>query len=337
MPDPLTDLSERQTSPAEQRLLASRSALAVDVPPDESANSVFFVSMDDNTLGVWKPLGGVGQFTAATYGHRPEDTMLNEGLAWQLAKELGEPYTELVPTAVWREIPNMRDLLLDANPAGVERPRELYGEDYNAGILIEYVPGRPAIEPFTGQFARQAADAAFVDALNGQQDRHLNNFRWDDRAEQLHLIDNGFAFPPRDATLNESAFLKWRTLSGDIHIGSQTINSQLTEHEQALLHTVLENRSLEPMAAMLGDERGSMLLDRAETMRDAGRLLAAGNYGTPRPLHVRPEASEQARRAQQLNRLANPRPASEGLTKPPTDARRPSPPKPSSPRRQRGH
>ena len=337
MPEALSELARRQTSPPEQRLLASHSAVAVDVPPDQSANSVFFVSMDDNTLAVWKPLGGVGQFTAATYGHRPEDTMLNEGLAWQVAKELGDPYTDLVPAAVWREIPNMRDLLVDANPAGAERPQELYGADYNAGMLIEYVPGRPAMEPFTGQFARQAADAAFVDALNGQQDRHLNNFRWDDRAEQLHLIDNGFAFPPRDATLNESAFLKWRTLSGDIHIGSETINSQLTEHEHGLLRSLLDSRSLEPIAAMLGDERGSMLMDRAETMRDAGRLLAAGNYGTPRPLRVHPAASDQAQRAQDLNRLANPRPASEGLDRPPTDARRPSPPKPSSPHHRRGH
>ena len=145
-----------QTSDAERRLLDPRQATALDLPPDHeaTANDVFFVLLDDDTPAVWKPLAGVDSYTAEAYGHTPEDAAINEAAAWQLAKRLGEPFTELVPVAVWRELPNVRELLIEANPKRHPRPEDVYSDDYERGVLIEYVPGRPDLEPFADPASR---------------------------------------------------------------------------------------------------------------------------------------------------------------------------------------
>ena len=306
-----------QTSAREQPLLAPQRALAIDMPPDSGDSQVFFLSLEDNTVAVWKPLGGVNHHTAAFYGHTPQDVMVNEAAAWQLAKRLGPPFTELVPVAVWRELPGVRDLLIDANPHGYPQPGDIYNADYDRGVLIQYVPGRPVLEPFTAEYAAQANSAALLDALIGQQDRHLTNFRWDASAGQLHLIDNGFAFPPADARSNESVFLRWRQVNH-----TPSINENLTAPERDRLLTLQHSGQLDAVASLLREDRGACLVDRCQTMLATGRLLAFGDLGQARATPNHQSVSPQAGQAVDLTRMASPRPAREGLTPPPTPAQR---------------
>jgi hypothetical protein len=323
MPDPISDLEAMQTTDAEQRLLNPRQAIAIDLPPDDeaTANDVFFVMLDDRTLAVWKPLAGVEPITAAAYGHTPTDTAINEAAAWQVAKHLGEPFTELVPTAVWRELPNVRELLIEANPKRHPRPEDVYNDNYDRGVLIEYVPGHPNLEPFTTQFAVQASDAALFDALIGQQDRHTTNFRWDEGTQRLHLIDNGFAFPYANAPAADSVFLQWRSLNGRLGLNEMLPNIGARRiDERATLEHLQRSGALPQIAGLLREDRGACLLDRCQTMLDTGRLLPFGDFGQSRgePNTTLPA---QAREALDLTRMASPRPAREGLTGPPTQGR----------------
>ncbi len=328
VPDPLADVQTMQTSASEQPLLAPQRAVAVDIPPERGESQVFFLSLQDSSVAVWKPLGGVSQDLAAFYSHTPEDVMVNEVAAWQLAKRLGEPFTDLVPVAVWRELPGVRDLLIDANPHGYPQAGEIYNADYDRGVLIQYVPGRPVLEPFTAEYAAQANTAALFDSLIGQQDRHLTNFRWDASASQLHLIDNGFAFPPADARSNESVFLQWRQVNH-----TPSVNENLSAPERDSLLTLQRSGQLDPIAGLLREDRGACLLDRCQTMLATGRLLPAGDFGRARATPSQQSVSPQAREAVDLARMASPRPAREGLTQPPTPAQRKTPSRPDDPQR----
>ena len=324
MPDPISDLEAMQTADVERRLLNPRQAIAIDLAPDNeaTANDVFFVMLDDRTLAVWKPLGGVEPITAAAYGHTPTDTAINEAAAWQVAKHLGEPFTELVPTAVWRELPNVRELLIEANPKRHPRPEDVYNDNYDRGVLIEYVPGHPNLEPFTAQFAVQASDAALFDALIGQQDRHTTNFRWDEGTERLHLIDNGFAFPYANAPAADSVFLQWRSLNGRLGLNEMLPNIGARRiDERATLEHLQRSGALPQIAGLLREDRGACLLDRCQTMLDTGRLLSFGDFGQSRGEPNTTALPAQAREALDLTRMASPRPAREGLTGPPTQAR----------------
>lgn len=328
MPDPLADIQTLQTSPREQALLAPQRALAVDIPPDLGDSEVFFLALQDSSVAVWKPLGGVSQDIAAFYSHTPHDVMVNEVAAWQLAKRLGEPFTDLVPVAVWRELPGVGELLIDANPHEYPQPGEIYNADYDRGVLIQYVPGRPVLEPFTAEYAAQANTAALFDSLIGQQDRHLTNFRWDASASELHLIDNGYAFGPADARSNESVFLKWRQVNH-----TPAINENLSAPERDSLLTLQRSGQLDAIASLLREDRGACLLDRCQTMLATGRLLASGEFGQSRATPSQQSVSPQARQAVDLARIASPRPAREGLAQPPTPAQPKTPSRSDEPQR----
>jgi len=91
--------------------------------------------------------------------------------------------------------------------------------------------------------------------------------------------------------------------------------------EHATLEHLQRTGALPQIAGLLREDRGACLLDRCQTMLDTGRLLPFGDFGQSRGEPSTTTLSAQAREALDLTRMASPRPAREGLTGPPTQAR----------------
>ncbi len=147
--------------------------------------------LTDGEEAIFKPLGGVDQRVAAHYGHRPEETLLHECAAWQLAKLLGPPYSEMVPACVWREF------------------QGVWGDV--EGVLALKVSGDwfHFDRPFAAA-PDQCMAAALFDSVSAQQDRHAANYLWDEAQQRLHLIDHGYGFAREGDPSNVTMFVAWR-------------------------------------------------------------------------------------------------------------------------------
>lgn len=168
----------------------------------------------------------------AQYNQHPFDVPLNEVTAWRLASAMGDPWRQLLPTAVLRVIDN------------------------NGGALVNDKHGKVDTAVFT-EAASQVAAAAFWDALIGNQDRNMRNFRYDARHRRLGLIDHGFVFArPNDPINRSSYFLAERRRQGLISI---------TQREQ----TVLE----ELLASELHGLRDFLAADRADALQARGERM----------------------------------------------------------------
>ncbi|HTX10624.1 MAG TPA: hypothetical protein VME22_18515 [Solirubrobacteraceae bacterium] len=172
------------------------------------------------------------------YGHHPFDVPLNEVTAWRLAAAIGNPWRQLLPTAVLRVIDN------------------------KGGALINDKKGKVDAAVFT-EAVSQVDAAAFWDALIGNQDRNMRNFRYDAAHRRLGLIDHGFVFArPGDLINRSSYFLATRLTQS---------KRTLTQRECDVLEALLE-ADLYGLRRVLAVDRADALQARAERMLSS-RLL----------------------------------------------------------------
>jgi hypothetical protein len=316
MPDLRETIAEWQDSPAERALLQTGDVVGVDIPAagERGQSDVYFVKFANDTVGVWKPLAGVNLHGAGAYGHEAEDVMINEIAAWQIAKVLGERHQALVPTAVYREIPGLREQLIDTNVHQDADPAKRYGPRYGSGVLIEYVPGQPDLAAFNAGavFAQQASDAAMFDTIIGQQDRHLTNFRWDTSASQLHLIDNGYAFPHSQGHMHESVFVRWRN-SAEL----RGARPQLEPAERDSLLELVQHEHFKKIALELREDRGLGLIQRCAAMVNSSSIPTypelSRTMGQRRAVNP---SEDDAQTARNLSRAGFPQTPRDALSKP---------------------
>jgi hypothetical protein len=178
----------------------------------------------------------------AQYGHAPFDVPLNEVAAWRLAFAMGDPWRQLVPTAVFRKI----------NDAG--------------GALINDRKAKADLRVFM-EARGQAAAAGFWDALIGQQDRNTQNFRYDRSTRTLALIDHGFSFARPGDLCNSTIFAHARHQS----------SPDLSQEERAAL-TALDAADLHGLRKYIAPDRVAALQSRTTEMLRSGRVLPPGRF-----------------------------------------------------------
>lgn len=224
--------------PAEAELLAGQVEWTEGVY--EGVNSTRWVQLDNGTEGFHKAFTGLHDEIAEEYGHEGGLQPIHEVAAWVLARELGEPWSRLVPPCVLRPI------------------------DGRLGSFSRRVPG-DSISPLGSVPSDDIEAAALFDALTGQQDRHSSNLLVED--EQLALIDHGFAFGRPGDYFNASMLVGYRNRSQpDLH-----------EHELRALRRLVESSDLLGVGGLLEPERGAAMWDRANRMLTTGRLLDRGD------------------------------------------------------------
>jgi len=232
-----------------ERALAHAEVAEMELNPRGGVNSSYEVRLADGEEGIFKPLAGVDRRVSAHYGHRPEQSLMHECAAWQLAKRLGEPYAQLVAPAVWRDIQG------------------------HEGVLIHRVSGdwfhfdRPfAIVP------DQCMAAALFDSLSAQQDRHAANYLWDEADQRLHPIDHGYSFARAGDPINTTMFAAWRLSAAP----------QLTPTELNALRRAEATGALREVGGLLEPNRDAYLYDRAGLLVNTGQLLGVREFGNPR-------------------------------------------------------
>ena len=199
---------------------------------------VFLVNLGSGQSAFFKPLAGIQLTRAAEYDQTPQDVLINECAAWLMARSLGSPFSNLVPTCV---------------PACISG---------NLGTLSAMREGVPHARDPLGNRA-QLMQSSFFDALTGQQDRHFDNFCWSERTRRLYLIDHGYAFARPGDFFRASIFLVERHRLGI---------AALTATESDLLRRILESDDLVNMMGVLPRDREVALRARVEQMLSIGEL-----------------------------------------------------------------
>lgn len=197
---------------------------------------------------------GIDATQAHGFGHDQVSAGLNEWAADKVADALGSPWRDMVPRTVIRE-------LHFADP----------GLTSGVGALSQGMPGDAHL-PAPRQNPTSFRPAALWDALIGQQDRHTGNYRWDDHAGTLALIDQGYAFavPNGRCYFNASVFVeaRWTARQTDLDAG-----------ELAALAGVEGDRRLEALLkAVLRPDQVAAFYARIDRMRTNRMLLAVGEY-----------------------------------------------------------
>jgi hypothetical protein len=222
--------------------------------PHENSTNIADLRSGDRSFH--KPLRGVKGTLAKRYGHDRLTVALNECAAWRLARSLGPPYDELVPTTV------LRFHEVDA------ATRLLYLEiDDGWGSLSSEQQGN-SLDPSPLQDPAVNDPAAFFDALIAQQDRHLAQYHWDPAIKRLGLIDHGFAFARPEDILNASVFLEQRRAEG---------RAVLEAPELAALEAI-EEADLVGLRDILDPDQGDALASRIARMRSSGELIEPGDW-----------------------------------------------------------
>lgn len=216
---------------------------------------MFEVILETARAGYWKPHSGLassrfGAIALANYGHEPTSAMLAECAAWQLAKAIGPPWSEMVAPVV----------LKGARPPG----RQL-----DVGTLSIHRHGRDKTRGFIAELPDAANAGAFFDCLIGQQDRNEGNVLWNVAGRALYLIDHAFSFAKPGNQHGELLLWSWRWVQGA---------KELSQSELDVLGT-LEGAALEDrVATFLDPERLAALRNRAHRMRSTGLILPPGAY-----------------------------------------------------------
>lgn len=229
--------------PIERKLIDGK----IDWAEDHShgVNEVQRVEYADGEVGYFKPFSGVQTSTARGYGQSQALQPLHETAAWQLAREMGDPWSRMVPRCVLRPV-----------------------ED-RIGSVIAEARGEP---PYSGVHDADYDDVmagAFYDSLIGQQDRHSGNYfvHYDD--ETVQLLDHGFSFALPGDRVNMSEFVKRRW-----DIGASALNGS----EHRILSRLVVSPDLLGIADVIGASRAAAMRDRIARMRSTNQLLPYGSF-----------------------------------------------------------
>lgn len=222
----------------------------------EHITRTYEVRLDSGHVCVFKPGNGLleagdsglflGKQALARYDHTPISTTVSECAAWQLAKQLGEPWSAIVvPTVLkFAELPDTGKVEFGA--AGLFR-----GGNVGKRGFYQYVPD-------------QASAGAFFDALLGQQDRNKGNIIWYEARQVVYLIDHSFSFGKPGANRGASDLLEWRWGHG---------SQQLSQAELAALDKLLRSGDSLTLSRFVQPERVEALRARAERMLSSRRLV----------------------------------------------------------------
>lgn len=207
-------------------------------------NDTSRVMLSNGVTGYHKPFSGVNNSIARGFGQDSAQQPIHEVSAWRLAEQLGEPYDQLVPPCVIREV---------------------NGE---VGSFAMERPGKPGV-PVTVVPEEERRSAAFFDALIGQQDRHHHNYLM--AGDRVTLIDHGYAFARR------GDFLNWSMIQQE-RVGSEEKVRRLNGAEIAALDKFLDSQDGLGLQGLLESPRFTDLVSRAEQMRRTGMILPLGEY-----------------------------------------------------------
>ena len=232
----------------ETTLLNARVVRYGDPTSSPGVNQTVLVVLAGRTVCFHKPFSGVDPTVAGYYDQSIHTPPIHECAAWVLARELGGPYSRLVPASVLRALP-------DSAP--------------EAGSLTIQQPGNFDAHGDALSNQADAWAAAFFDCLIAQQDRHEGNYKWEAGQAKLGLFDHGFAFASPGHFFNRSYFLEQRRAAGD---------DSLTAGELVALRQIAANPLLFGLSGVLEPTRGAALLDRVSRMLGTGRLLSQGTF-----------------------------------------------------------
>jgi hypothetical protein len=212
--------------------------------------------LDSGHLCIFKPSDGLleaaadglyhGKQALAQYAHTPVSTTISECAAWQLAKQLGSPWSELIVPTVMKfpHHPETGSPMVGA--ASIFR-----GGDVGKRGFYDAVPD-------------QVSAAAFFDALIGQQDRNKGNVLWYEDRQVIYLIDHSFSFARTGANHGASDLVQWRWGYG---------SRRLTGAELGALARLLDSDNLLTLRRFLDPERAEALAARARRMGETGEMV----------------------------------------------------------------
>jgi hypothetical protein len=251
-------LYARQTTTDLEHELVESHPARVDRYRDRASHVVdlYEVVLETGRLAFFKPVNAYQN--AATplkralrnYSQTPVSVLIAECAAWQLAKQMGSPWVEMVAPTVVRSV-------------------DLPDGSRDVGSLTIFRPGRPRTREYLRAVPDQAAAGAFFDCLIGQQDRNWGNILWHESRQQIHLIDHGFSFArPGDNTgTRELGDWRWRHGSRD-----------LTDEEGAAASGVVD-ADLHGLVGFLDADRADAVGERAHRLRESGQILPPGALG----------------------------------------------------------
>jgi hypothetical protein len=243
---------QHQPTQQEDRLLRAevmqvRAVRSQTLNPGSSAVSRVMLADGAGLFDAYhKTAAGIDEPQARGYGHDPLSALINESVAWLIAKALGPPYSDFVPPVMIRSIwPNAPGLHGGAGTLALGAP----------GVTNDPAPlNDPAF----------CHPAAFFDGLIAQQDRHVTNYRW--APGRLGLIDNAYAFAAPGYLTWASSFVERRHADG--HAG-------LTSDEMQLLGAVDGASAFwDWIGRMLRPDQAAALRGRVRRMLASAQLVA---------------------------------------------------------------
>jgi len=212
--------------------------------------------LDSGHLCIFKPSDGLleaavdglyhGKQALSQYAHTPVSTTISECAAWQLGKHLGSPWSELVVPTVMKFPHHPETGIPMVGAASVFR-----GGNVGKRGFYDAVPD-------------QVSEAAFFDALIGQQDRNKGNVLWYEERHVIYLIDHSFSFARAGANHGASDLVQWRWSHG---------SRRLTATELDALAKLLDSDNLLTLRRFLDPERADALEARARRMRETGAMV----------------------------------------------------------------